>query len=161
MMLIFWALFLLRVAAARPSVGVCIVLTNIDHQKHEAFAELSSLLASLAGQDVRRCLVSDLKAHKGTVTKRLLAHDANAAVDDWYFFSSTPVGDGVVDNQRLAQLLKDADYQGFLAMEIDFLHPDYSDEDEAVAQSVQELRRIASQVTYKLESTGKGRPHPI
>lgn len=85
----------------------------------------------------------------------------NAAVDDWYFFSSTPVGDGVVDNQRLAQLLKDADYQGFLAMEIDFLHPDYSDEDEAVAQSVQELRRIASQVTYKLESTGKGRPHPI
>ena len=85
----------------------------------------------------------------------------NAAADDWYFFSSTPVGDGVVDNQRLAQLLKDADYQGFLAMEIDFLHPDYSDEDEAVAQSVQELRRIASQVTDKLESTGKGRPHSI
>ena len=41
-------------------------------------------IASLAGQDVRRCLVSDLKAHKGTVTKRLLAHDANAVIDDWY-----------------------------------------------------------------------------
>ena len=53
-------------------------------KKHEAFAELSSLLASLAGQDVRRCLVSDLKAHKGTVTKGLLAHDANAVIDDWY-----------------------------------------------------------------------------
>ena len=70
----------------------------------------------------------------------------NAAADDWYFFSTTPVGDGVVDNLKLAQLLKDADYRGFLAMEIDFLHPDYEDEDAAVEQSVKELRRIASEV---------------
>ena len=67
-----------------------------------------------------------------------------AAVNDWYFFSCTPVGDGIVDNQRLAQLLKDADYEGFLAMEIDTLHPDYNDdEDDAVAKSVAELKRIA------------------
>ncbi len=67
-----------------------------------------------------------------------------AAVNDWYFFSCTPVGDGIVDNQRLAQLLKDANYEGFLAMEIDTLHPDYNDdEDSAVAQSVKELKRIA------------------
>ena len=70
----------------------------------------------------------------------------NAAADDWYFFSTTPVGDGVVDNLKLAQLLKDADYRGFLAMDIDFLHPDYEDEDAAVEQSVKELRRIASEV---------------
>jgi sugar phosphate isomerase/epimerase len=68
-----------------------------------------------------------------------------AAVDDWYFFSSTPVGDGLVDNQKLAQLLKDAGYQGFLAVEIDFLHPDYGwDEDKAVAKSIKELRRIVN-----------------
>ena len=67
-----------------------------------------------------------------------------AAVNDWYFFSCTPVGDGIVDNQRLAQLLKDANYEGFLAMEIDTLHPDYNDdEDAAVAKSVTELKRIA------------------
>ncbi len=67
-----------------------------------------------------------------------------AAVNDWYFFSCTPVGDGIVDNQRLAQLLKDANYEGFLAMEIDTLHPDYNDdEDGAVAKSVAELKRIA------------------
>ena len=60
-----------------------------------------------------------------------------AAVNDWYFFSCTPVGDGLVDNQKLAQLLKDANYEGFLAMEIDTLHPDYNDdEDDAVAKSV-------------------------
>jgi len=67
-----------------------------------------------------------------------------AAVNDWYFFSCTPVGDGMVDNQKLAQLLKDANYEGFLAMEIDTLHPDYNDdEDGAVAKSVAELKRIA------------------
>ena len=83
-MLIFWALLLRVAAAVQPSVGVCIVLTNIDHTKHESFAELSSLLASLAGQDVRRCLVSDLKTHKGTVAEKLLKHDAKAVIDDWY-----------------------------------------------------------------------------
>jgi len=71
-----------------------------------------------------------------------------AAVNDWYFFSCTPVGDGLVDNQKLAQLLKDANYEGFLAMEIDTLHPDYNDdEDSAVAQSVEELKKIARSLT--------------
>jgi len=71
-----------------------------------------------------------------------------AAVNDWYFFSCTPVGDGLVDNQKLAQLLKDANYEGFLAMEIDTLHPDYNDdEDSAVAQSVKELKEIARSLT--------------
>ena len=71
-----------------------------------------------------------------------------AAVNDWYFFSCTPVGDGLVDNQKLAQLLKDANYEGFLAMEIDTLHPDYNDdEDSAVAKSVKELKKIARRLT--------------
>ena len=70
-----------------------------------------------------------------------------AAVDDWYFFSTAPVGDGFIDNLQLARLLKKADYQGFLAMELDFLHPDYNaDEDAAVARSVEVLREIAAQV---------------
>ncbi|MBN1676121.1 MAG: sugar phosphate isomerase/epimerase [Kiritimatiellae bacterium] len=77
--------------------------------------------------------VKDLKPQKG------------AAVDDWYFFSCTPIGDGLVDNRRLAQILKDNDYAGFLAVEIDFLHPDYDgNEDGAVAASVRELKRIAN-----------------
>lgn len=69
------------------------------------------------------------------------------AADEWYFFSSVPVGDGLVDNQALAQLLKDANYQGFLAVETDHLHPNYNyDEHAAVRQSVAELRRIAAAV---------------
>ena len=76
-----------------------------------------------------------------------LKPNREVSVDDWYFFSSTPVGDGLVDNQKLAQLLKNASYEGFLAVEIDFLHPDYNwDEDKAVAKSIKELRRIANSV---------------
>jgi sugar phosphate isomerase/epimerase len=75
--------------------------------------------------------VKDLKVQKGV------------SPEEWFFFSCTPVGDGYVDNRKLAQLLKDADFQGFLAVEIDFLHPDYhNDEHAAVRQSVAELRRI-------------------
>jgi sugar phosphate isomerase/epimerase len=79
--------------------------------------------------------IKDLKVQKGV------------SADEWYFFSSTPVGDGYVDNQKLAQMLKDAGYQGFLAVETDFLHPDYhQDEHTAVRQSVEELRRIVSRL---------------
>lgn len=80
--------------------------------------------------------IKDLKPQKGV------------PVNEWFFFSSTPVGEGLVDNQKLAQILKDNNYEGFLAVEIDFLHPDYkNDEDTAVAQSIQELKRIATSVT--------------
>jgi len=80
--------------------------------------------------------IKDLKVQKGV------------AADEWYFFSSAPVGDGIVDNRKLARLLAEAGYEGFLAVEIDFLHPDYGgDEDAAVARSVAELRRIATDVS--------------
>ncbi len=80
--------------------------------------------------------IKDLKPQKGV------------SPDEWYFFSSTPVGDGLVDNQKLAQMLKDAGYEGFLAVEIDALHSDYKDgEDAAVEQSVRELRRITGSLT--------------
>lgn len=79
--------------------------------------------------------IKDLKPQKGV------------AADEWYFFSSTPVGDGLVDNQRLVQLLADGGFDGVLAVEIDFLHPDYgADEDAAVAKSVAELRRLVDSV---------------
>lgn len=72
----------------------------------------------------------------------------SAAPDDWFFFSSTPVGDGLVDNQALAQKLKDSGYNGFLAVETDFLHPDYAGEEHAVVRkSVANLKRIAASLT--------------
>lgn len=76
--------------------------------------------------------VKDLNVRKGV------------AVDEWFFFSCVPVGRGLVDNRKLVEMLAAAGYQGFLAVEIDFLHPDYGDdEDIVVEQSLEELRRIA------------------
>jgi 3-oxoisoapionate decarboxylase len=80
--------------------------------------------------------IKDLKVRKGV------------SADEWFFFSSAPVGDGLVDNQKLAQLLKDANYQGFLAVETDHLHPDYNhDEHAAVRKSVENLRKIANSLS--------------
>ncbi|MFN8482592.1 MAG: sugar phosphate isomerase/epimerase family protein [Anaerolineae bacterium] len=79
--------------------------------------------------------IKDLKPVKGVNAK------------EWFFFSSTPVGDGLVDNEKLARILHDANYQGFLAVEVDSLHPEYwNQEHVAVEQSVRELKRIAASV---------------
>lgn len=69
----------------------------------------------------------------------------DVAADEWFFFSSVPVGRGLVDNRKLVEMLARAGYEGFLAVEIDFLHPDYGeDEDAAVVESLAGLRRIAA-----------------
>jgi len=66
-------------------------------------------------------------------------------VNEWYFFSCVPTGEGLIENEKLARMLKKNNYQGFLAVEIDFLHPDYSNqEEEVVKKSVKALRNIAN-----------------
>jgi 3-oxoisoapionate decarboxylase len=78
--------------------------------------------------------IKDLKVQRGV------------PANEWYFFSSTPVGDGVVDNARLIEKLRRAGFEGILAVETDFLHPDYGDDEQAaVAASVRELRRLVTQ----------------
>ena len=70
------------------------------------------------------------------------------SIDEWYFFSCVPTGLGLVDNAAIAQLLKDAGYQGSLAVETDTLHPGFAfQEKTVVAQSVQELKRISQNLT--------------
>lgn len=65
-------------------------------------------------------------------------------VNEWNFFSCVPTNSGLIDNAKLVQILKENNYKGFLAVEIDFLHPDYRNkEEEVVAQSIKELRKIA------------------
>lgn len=72
-------------------------------------------------------------------------------VDEWCFFSCVPTGKGLIDNQRIAQLLVDHQYQGLLAVEIDALHPDYAFQElEVVAKSVDELRKISERCSYTI-----------
>ncbi len=73
-------------------------------------------------------------------------------VDEWYFFSCVPTGLGLIDNQKIAQILVNHGYQGFFAVETDTLHPSYAFRElEVVAQSVQELKNISARCQYKKE----------
>jgi sugar phosphate isomerase/epimerase len=117
-------------AVGSPSFGVNFDTGNFLRLLDDPIRGMEQLAAHTLATHIK-----DLKVRKGV------------SPTEWYFFSSTPVGDGLVDNQRLAQLLAGAGYKGFLAVEVDHLHPDYQyDEHAAVRQSVQELRRIAQSV---------------
>jgi sugar phosphate isomerase/epimerase len=73
-----------------------------------------------------------------------LMPDKAASPTDWYFFAGVPVGKGLINNQALAELLHKANFKGFLAVEIDHPHTDWTErEDEAVALSIKELKKIA------------------
>jgi sugar phosphate isomerase/epimerase len=74
-----------------------------------------------------------------------LMPDKKARPTDWHFFAGVPVGEGLIDNERLAQLLHQANFKGFLAVEIDHPHSDWAGkEDKMVELSVKGLRKIAS-----------------
>jgi sugar phosphate isomerase/epimerase len=74
-----------------------------------------------------------------------LMPDKSARPTDWHFFAGVPVGMGLINNQALAEMLHKANFKGFLAVEIDHPHADWTErEDEAVALSIKELKRIAS-----------------
>jgi sugar phosphate isomerase/epimerase len=58
---------------------------------------------------------------------------------EFAFWPSVPLGKGLVDIGRVVALLKKARYRGLLAIEVDYLHPDYGEEDKVVAASVKYL----------------------
>ena len=74
--------------------------------------------------------------------------DRNVDPREWHFFAGVPVGHGLVDNLKLAEYLAKAGYKGFLAVEIDHPHSDWTGyEDEAVSISVKEMKRIRDAVS--------------
>jgi 3-oxoisoapionate decarboxylase len=69
----------------------------------------------------------------------------HVAPEEWYFFSSVPVGTGLIDMPAVVRALKDAGFQGVLAVESDH-HKDNQDEDRLVAQSVAYLKRLVAEI---------------
>lgn len=61
---------------------------------------------------------------------------------DYSFWPSVPIGEGLVDIAKVIEFLRQARYDGLLAIEVDFLRPDFGDEDRAVSQSVKRLRAL-------------------
>jgi len=61
--------------------------------------------------------------------------------EEWYFFSSVPVGTGLIDIPGVVRALRESGYDGVLAVESDH-HKDNQDEDKLVADSVTYLRKL-------------------
>lgn len=61
--------------------------------------------------------------------------------EEWYFFSSVPVGTGLIDMPGVVRALQETGYDGILAVESDH-HKDNQDEDQLVVQSVAYLKRL-------------------
>ena len=71
----------------------------------------------------------------------------NVPADEWFFFSSVPVGDGYINMPEIARQLHALDYQGLLAVELDFTHPEYAgQEDAAVEKSVRYLQNLVAEL---------------
>lgn len=61
---------------------------------------------------------------------------------EFSFWPSVPLGRGLIDIPAIIGWLRDARYDGLLALEIDFLHPDYRDLDAAIGESLDYLRGV-------------------
>lgn len=61
--------------------------------------------------------------------------------EEWYFFSSVPVGTGLIDMPGVVRALAESGYTGVLAVETDH-HKDHQDEDKLVARSIAYLKRL-------------------
>jgi 3-oxoisoapionate decarboxylase len=65
--------------------------------------------------------------------------------EEWYFFSSVPVGTGLIDIPGVVRALQESGYTGVLAVESDH-HKDHQDEDALVAQSIAYLKNLLKEI---------------
>lgn len=65
--------------------------------------------------------------------------------EEWYFFSSVPVGTGLIDMRGVVLALKKSGYDGVLAVESDH-HKDNQDEDKLVADSIAYLKQLVAEL---------------
>ncbi len=62
--------------------------------------------------------------------------------EDWFYYACTAIGDGEIDVPALCRTLEDSGYDGIYAIEFDYLHPKYDDEDSALVRSVEYLKNL-------------------
>jgi sugar phosphate isomerase/epimerase len=107
-----------------PWLGVCLDTGN-NLRLHEDPLVVAEKLAPFA----RATHVKDLWVRRGDPK-------------DFAFWPSVPLGKGLVDIDKVIGFLRKARYKGLLAIEVDFLHPEFGDEDKAVVASVKYLKSL-------------------
>ena len=107
-----------------PWLGVC-----LDTANNLRLFEDPVVVARKLAPFTRATHVKDLAALRGDPK-------------EFSFWPSVPLGEGLVDLPEILRLLREARYRGLLAFEIDYLHPDYGDEESAVTKSIKHLRSL-------------------
>ncbi len=107
-----------------PWLGVCLDTAN-NLRLFEDTLKVAKALAPYA----RATHVKDLTALGGDPKQ-------------FTFWPSVPLGEGLVNVAGVIEVLKKAKYKGLLAIEVDYLHPKYGEEDRAVGRSVKYLRSL-------------------
>jgi 3-oxoisoapionate decarboxylase len=107
-----------------PWLGVC-----LDTGNNLRLFEDPLVVAQKLAPFARATHIKDLTAYRGNPR-------------DFTFWPSVPLGDGVCEIAKVVGFLKQARYAGLLAIELDYLHPEYKSEDRAVATSVKRLRAM-------------------
>lgn len=118
--------------------------------------ELLDLLITLNSEWIGVCLdtANNLRLfeHPVEVTKKLAPWTRATHVKDvvtqrgdprsFAFWPSVPVGDGLVEIPPILEILRAHHYRGLLAVEIDYLHPSYPDDEAALDKSLAYLRTL-------------------
>jgi sugar phosphate isomerase/epimerase len=143
-----------RLCEPAERAGVVMAIENHIDMLGEEMAELIQAVGSPwlgvcldTGNNLRLCedpmaVVRRLAPFaRATHVKSLAAYKGDPKT--FGFWPSVPLGEGLVDIAEVVHLLRQADYRGLLAVEIDYLDPRCGDdEDAAVAASVAYLRRL-------------------
>jgi sugar phosphate isomerase/epimerase len=79
---------------------------------------------------------------RATHVKDIAARGGNPR--EFGFWPSVPLGRGVIDLPAILGHLRDAGYGGLLALEIDYLHPAYTDDAQAISDSIAHLRGLVA-----------------
>ncbi|MFH1919886.1 MAG: sugar phosphate isomerase/epimerase family protein [Planctomycetota bacterium] len=137
--------------------GVILAIENhIDYTSEEIYQILErvgsdALKVNFDTGNTLRMMEDPVKAARrlGPYTVATHTKDLDACrhvpPEEWYFFSSVPVGTGLIDIPGVVRALKESGYQGVLAVESDH-HKDHQDEDRLVAQSVAYLKELVAEL---------------
>ena len=102
-----------------PALGVCLDTAN-NLRMLEDVDRAIEVLAPYA----KAVHLKDVRAHRGDPRT-------------FTFWPSVPLGRGLVDIPRTLRVLQNVGFDGLLAIEIDYLHPDFNaDEDSALTASI-------------------------
>jgi len=137
--------------------GVVLALENhIDYTSREILEILErvgsdSLKVNFDTGNTMRMMEDPVAAARRLGPYTVATHTKDVAAcrhvppEEWYFFSSVPVGTGLIDIPGVVRALAESGYQGVLAVESDH-HKDNQDEDRLVAQSIAYLKSLVAEI---------------